>query len=458
MSAFLRRCTAAAMLAACSPLLAQAQFAWQMPLDTGGERAGAYRIDLPPQAYRQVLFADLRDLQARNAAGEPIPFGPAPRRYAAPLPPPVETRVLAQFELPRTPAAASPEQLHLQIERDAAGVLRRIDLDGAPASTPGGDILLDASGGDAQLLSLSLTLRVDAAGSFRAVVEVLASDDLEHWRALGAAQTVLVLQEGGRTLERRTLDLGGTRASYLLLRRVDADGALPVGEVLLRSRRQAERVVDWPQSLAVDAELAGAGVAGEYFYRAPGPIPVASVDVVPADANSVAEVTLHSRDADSQAWRVRASDTVFRIDVAAGEASGNPMEVGVARERLWRVTSTPPLARAPRLRLSYTPDSYVLLAQGPAPYALVAGSLQAVPAAYPLERVLDQLSSQFGPAFRIPLARVGAVSALAGPDLLPIPPAPLPWRKIVLWSVLVLGAAAVLTLVLRLLREGAPRT
>jgi hypothetical protein len=215
------------------------------------------------------------------------------------------------------------------------------------------------------------------------------------------------------------------------------------------------QVADWPQVREVDAEPAGSGAPGEFFYRAPGPIPVDAIELIPADLNSTAEVAIASRDDDAAAWTGRAGGTVFRVAVDGGEAGHLPWGLPAVRARQWRVTSDPPLSREPRLRLSYTPDSWVLLAQGPAPYRLVVGSLDAVRPDYPLASVLDQLARQRGPGFALPLAAVGVGGPLDAQALVPAAE-PLPWRRIALWGVLVAGALAIVVLVLRLLREREP--
>jgi hypothetical protein len=439
------------------PLAAIAGHAWQFDTDIEGGRAGAWRVDLPPQVYAHVLHADLRDLEARNAAGEAVPFGPAPLRYGAPATPALESLDLPVFALPRLePGVPDAARLRLIVERDASGTLRRIDLAEGAGATIANDVLLDTGSGEVELIALDVALSPAAGSSLRARVAVLASDDLDRWRDIGAPQSLLRLDEGGRLLERRALDLGGIRARYLLLRRLDGNDGLPVQSVSLRLRRQVARISDWPQSQLVDADPIGSGEPGEFFYRAPGPIPVDSVEVMPADVNSVAEVRVDSRDADSAPWQPRHAGSVFRIAVDGDEAGSLPATIGTTRERRWRISSDPPLSRAPRLRFGYTPDSWVLLAQGEGPFRLVAGSADGQRAVYPLERVLDQFAGQFGPGFRLPIATVGEPRALDGEAALKPTPTPPPWRQIALWAVLVLGALAVVGLVLRLLRERAP--
>ena len=434
-----------------------ARHAVQFELDVDPARAGAWRIDLPLAVYREAVYADLRDVEARNGRDEAVPLGPVPLRWGAPEAPALREIALEPFALPRLDSALpSGERIRLRVEKDPSGALRRIDLDSAAATdaTAAADLLLDTGDGNDLRIALDVALDAAAGPALRAQVQVLASADLDVWRAVGAPQALLRLEQGGRVLERRQLDLGALRDRYLLLRRIDGDRALPVAAVGLRLRAQPQRAVDWPQSQVVEADFERGGKPGEFFYRAPGPIPVDAIEVLPADLNTVAEVQVESRDGTDRAWQPRHAGTAFRVAFEGSETASLPARIPVAREREWRITTEPPLAQPPELRLGWTPDAWVLLAQGPGPFRLVAGSADSQRPDWPLTQALDALALQSGPDFTPPKATPGPAVVRDGDGARQAAPAPLPWRRIALWGVLVLGALAVVALVLRLLREG----
>jgi hypothetical protein len=452
------RALLAVALAGAAPA-AIASHAVQFALDVDPARAGAWRIDLPLAVYREAVHADLRDVEARNGRDEPVPLGPVPLRWGAPDAPVLREIPLSPFALPRLDAAPpSGERIRLQVEQDATGALRRIDLTRAAAADThaAADLLLDTGDSDDLRIALDVALDAAAGTALRAQVQVLASADLDAWRPIGAPQALLRLEQGGRVLERRQLDLGGLRDRYLLLRRTDGDGMLPVAAVGVRLRAQPARLVDWPQSQVVEATFERGGDPGEFFYRAPGPIPVDTIEVLPADLNTVAEVQVASRDTTDRGWQPRHAGTAFRVAFEGSETSSLPASIPVVREREWRIRSDPPLARPPVLRLGWTPDAWVLLAQGPGPFKLVAGSADSRRPDWPLAQALDALALQSGPDFTPPKTTPGPAVVRDGDAARKPTPAPLPWRRIALWGVLVLGALAVVALVLRLLRERMP--
>jgi hypothetical protein len=223
------RATALLLGLAATPALAAnspADYAYVFPLAQGSSAAeSAWRFELTPDVYRFVQDANLRDIEVFNAEHRPVPLA---RITLEPTMTAREERsALPVLELPASPAASSSSDLRLVIDRDADGRLRRIDAgEGARAAAITRDWLVDASAFDHSIDSLALSWREPATGIV-ARFAVEAGDDLEHWRS-AANGTVLVLEQQGARLERRDIALGGVRAKYLRLRRLD-DGATMTG-------------------------------------------------------------------------------------------------------------------------------------------------------------------------------------------------------------------------------------
>jgi hypothetical protein len=91
----------------------------------------------------------------------------------------------------------------------------------------------------------------------------------------------------------------------------------------------------------------------------------------------------------------------------------------------------------------------VLLAQGPRPYTLVAGSVRAAREDYPVQAALAASTAPPQPASLGEGRESGGAAAMApkrGED----------WQRWVLWAVLALGAGLVLLVSLRVLRHPKP--
>lgn len=431
------------------------EFAWRSPLTVDGQD-GVYRVVFDEALYRHATRADLTDIIAVNAAGEEIPFGPVPLPEARPAPPPKPVVALPWYVVPREGApSATGESLALHIERDVDGRVRKLDSTITPGTLAvGADILLDLSRIDVAVTALDVHLHDSAGANFHARVDVLGSSDLRGFDLVSLRQTLLRLDQNGYRLERLRLELPATRRAFLLLRPIDATSTLPISGVdaVLRpvdndTREVARReIVATPQ---VDKTL----VPGEFHYTSGGPFPIERLALSLADANAIAQVSIESRDRDDGPWQRRASFTAFRSTAMGEEVSSLPIDIGATRDRFWRVLAEPALARAPTLTLSYRADQFVVMTQGAAPYAVLAGSARRLRQDYPLTSMLAALNARLGANWRPTAATVGEGQALAGETALKAPPKPLPMRQIVLWGVLVLGAIFVFYMIARLLKE-----
>jgi hypothetical protein len=441
-----RRVAAVALLLAGTTLAAAAaaDYGYRFALELDGS-AAAYRLRLTPAVYARISDRGLGDLEAFNAAGEALPFGPVPRPASAAA----GRRVAVPwFELPAaSSAAADDDGLRLRIVREPDGRLRRLDADVGGRGATGGpqQLLLDLGALDARADALHVGWRRD--GDVSAQFSVSASDDLLHWRPLRADARLIDLQHDERRLLRERIELPPTRQPYLLLRRIDAGAALAFTTIEATLPGQPDAAA--PAWLELEAEPDPARPGG-WHYRLPGPLAVSAIDLQLAGANAVATVAVDSRDGDGP-WQPRARFTAFRLAEGEGSLGNDPVGIGPTRDRQWRLQSEPPLAPAPRLRVGYHADEFALLPRGDGPFHLAAGSARARRPDYPLARLLEDLRVRRGSELPLAAARIGAEQVLSGEGALR---AALPWRQWALWSALVAGALLVIGMVLRISRGG----
>ncbi len=433
------------------PISAEA-FAWQWSLPVAPEQ-DMVSISLTQVIYAKLLRDDLRDFAAFNADGESLPFGPAlPAQSHTLRPATAKSGALPTFRVPRS-QLSDPERLSLHVERDGNGRLRQLHAeivsDSEAASID--DWLLDLSGLQGKVRGLHIGLEDAALGALNARVEIAASRDLNTWQIIAPSQTLLSLRRGEMNLERLSVEFAPDDWPYLRLRRIDEESTLPLTQVVAELALPTT-IID--ERLAL--QITGAAVVGQpgiFEYRLDGPYPIERVGVELADRNGLAIVVLESRASSTQNWRERARGTAFRLGGNTDDTSAAPFELPHTRDRQWRVRSEPALPRPPTLRVGYRKELFVLLAQGPQPYRLVAGSAYAVRPEYPLQAVLQTPSSPNSLKVLANPITVGAGRQLSGYDLLNAKNPPLPLRQWLLWSVLIAASALIVILALRLLRQ-----
>ncbi|MEP7041607.1 MAG: DUF3999 domain-containing protein [Dokdonella sp.] len=443
------------MAAAATP----ADYAYTFPIvtDAAGP-SSAWRVELTPEVYAWVQDDALRDIEVFNAAGQPVPL--ARVATAATSTTQELDSAMPVLALPPTTAAAASGDLRLVIDRDASGRLRRIDA-GEQAATPTPartrDWLLDASGIDHAIDRIQLDWTTPTSGVV-ARFSIEASDDLQSWRSLGSA-TVLALEQDGARLERRELTLGGVRAKYFRLHRLD-DGAALDG--LGAHARATERSSAAPARAWLRAETSAVGAApgggARFDYRLPAALPADRARIELAGDNTLAPLILSTRK-DASApndWRELARVTAFRLLQGDERLQNDALDLrSGSRVRELRIESLTPLAAPPQLTIGYQPDALVFLAEGSGPYVLAVGSLQARRADYPVDAALASLRAKLGRDWQPPPATLGAANRSAGDAALRAPAPPLPWRSWILWAVLIAGAALVGGFALSLLRGAA---
>jgi hypothetical protein len=418
--------------------------------------ANAWRIELTPDVYRYVQDANLRDVEIFNADGKPVPMA---RIAIEPAATSREERTPLDVLVPELrDAAAKPDDLRVHIDRDADGRVRSVAVgEGNGVAAPMRVWLVDSSKVDRAIESLTLTWREPASGLV-ARFAVDASDDLEHWRDV-ATGTVLALEQGGAKLERRDIALGSVKAKYLRLRRLD-DGVAIVdlgveARSVERGRAAPSRV--WidasPTQSQTDANAAPKGARYDYALVAPLPVETARVEL--RNDNALAEIELLGRASDTTTapWQRVARLTAFRLRQGDEPLRNGDIDLTASRRlRDFRIEAATTIADAPKLSVAYRPDAFVFLAEGSGPFVLAAGSVGARRPDYPVEPALASLRASLGKDWQPPLASLGAGKASAGDAALHAPPPPLPWRRWLLWGVLVAGAALIAALSLSLLR------
>lgn len=444
-------------LAAQSPPRAMAaeDFAWQWPIETRGAD-GVVRFALTPDVYARVTRRDLSDLAAFNAAGESIPLAPAAlaSERLAPPPPPAPQAV-PLFRVPQAAPGAAAESIELHISRGSDGRLTQLDASVGPAgaAVESDDLLLDLSRIDAPVTALHIDLSTLEVAGLNARVDVEGSDDLAAWTPVASGLALVSLREGGMVLERRRLELPATRLPYLRLRRSDNGTGLPIAAVQAYAVRPGV-APDIPLQSATLQGAAEAKTLGAFVYPMPGLLPVQRLDVRLADANAIATVIVESRAAADQPWVENARSVAFRLGSSDTAIESPPMDFGPLRTAQWRVRTDPAQPRAPQLTAWYRPDTFVMLTQGAAPYRLVAGSFEARRPDYPMRTVLAEMQSRQGDLWLPPEASLGAGSSLSGEAALRAPAAPPPYKRWLLWGVLIGGALGVLWMVASLARGG----
>jgi hypothetical protein len=433
-----------------------------------------YTLDLTLQARTISASSSLDDLRVHNGAGETMAFA----WVDAPAPRPAPQRVAALlYKVPLPPAAAS-----------------------AVGGPPRQSWIVDTRDANDDLLRLDLALERGTQGVYTLAIE--ASDDLQHWRTLQEGAQLVQLQAlpqvgstatlatlaGKENLSDSGIDLDDVPARYLRLTTASRSAIPPLvsATVVRAAHRPAPAPLEWSPAIA-----ATRCEATSCDYPLPANTPLAAVQIVPADVDTIGQVMvmgqmdaarlppprhslLHGRlhalrlkaeRAPTQAgmaWDSAAMSNVYWLTQAAGapDLHSPPVRLGDVEWRTLRLETFGPITQfghvAPSIRLGVRARQLVFLARGAGPFVLA----RATPADTTTAMSLSGLMP--GRAADAPLPSASAAIAAAAPSPTPAassavaivaPPAPsrTPW----LWAALLAGLALMGGMAWSLLRKPA---
>lgn len=433
---------------------ASSDYRQQWPLTLSRDDAGAYRVVLDEAVYRAAHQPSLGDIEVFNTQGQALPSA----LFAAEQP---MAQAARKLELPWFPLPARQSgqvgDLHLVAERDANGVVRRVEAQvsgGAPEKVAG-EWLIDASRLHEPVIALELDW-AQGQQPLEAAYRVEGSDDLREWRVLNPRATLVDLSRGGERLQQRRITLDGS-ARYLRLVPLQ-EQAMPALAGVVAELAPPPAVPDWQWRELVATRVSEQG--RDYFeFELDGRFPIDRIDVALPD-NSAVEWTLQSRDSADGEWRHRAGPWMgYRLQGEGRDSRSDAQALSApVRDRHWRLSARQPVGEAlPVLRLGYRPEVMVFLAQGQPPYALAAGSARALRAEVPIPALLGALRQQRGEQWQPAPAYLGSDAApLAGEQALQPAPVPRDWKAWLLWALLAGGALVVAGFALSLLRKASP--
>jgi hypothetical protein len=419
--------------------LASRDFAYGYPLVSSSE-ASAYRVTLPLAIYQGTVRDDLGDLAVFNARGEVVPF------FIRPLP--AETRpahppeFLPLFPLLGTTPATAAE---MRVSVNSPQVALTLSSAGAAAGTVPHQYLLDARALEESVAALQLVWE-RAPADFSGRLRIESSDDLDSWRVVVIAAPVASLQAGGQEFLQARVELPPTRAKFWRLSWVGGVPSVPITKVLAEFS-QAHEDPGWT-SETVNARQ---DAHRDYVFDLGGHVPVERVDLRLAEANSVVAADLYSRKDPRDTWNFVTRARFYRIHAPRGDDQNEPIAVPLNRDRYWLARlPNPPSAGDLALIAAWRPSELVFLAQGDPPFLVAYGSSSSTAARTDLTPFIADIT--------VPPATLAAGEKLGGAARLAAAKPPFPWRRWILWLVLLGALAALGYMAARLLEEtGGPQ-
>ncbi|MCP4338202.1 MAG: DUF3999 domain-containing protein [Desulfobulbaceae bacterium] len=438
------------VLFAAKPLLAEKissrDFAAGYYLEVG-KKGAVYSLELPEDVYRTVKSSALSDIRVFNGAGEIVPHG---LRTVKTDPKTLRDKVaIPFFPLFGTSTVSEQAEFSLQIARDSGGAIVNIMSD-AKVDSEGRKIT-------GYLLDLSDLQKAASAASELEffwdkeivssvfTVSIQQSSDLVRWTPLVRKATLADLQFGGQQVERRTVHLPRQAQKYLKLTWQESSQPLRLTEVTSYSRViKARRKYRWVSLYNGTAQVDDDQVMVDFEtgYQ----LPTSSVQIRFPETNSIARLAIQSRPATDTGWKTRCEQVFHDLSFEGAAIRNEPCDFPPTADPQWRVVVKQDGAglgagnKVVTIQLGWQPSELFFVGRGTPPYILAFGSGKlAQLETNPHDGMLLQAINMESSAQVIGFAKVGKRITLGGQLALQIPAKPTPWKKWLLWTVLVLG-------------------
>jgi hypothetical protein len=417
-------------------------FALGLIVEAPGAEA-IYKITVPDDVYRHICRADLGDMRIFNARGEAVPH--MLRR-------PVQTRTTKKegappAELPFFPIYGTGETAGggtaIHVATDEKGVVVDVKSGGGQEAADSrlSAYLIDASAIKQRPCGLQIDW-TDNSTSFTVSVTVEASADLNQWETMTRNATLAELDFGGHRLSRHIIDLPAASAKYMRLlwperargARVVSVKALFPGEFTINQQAR-----QW-------TEVAGRAIREKttvYEYDSEAKFPVDIINIKLPEHNSLLQANIKSRSELPSSWRLQGTGMFYNLTIEGSLFENSPAPVSCISDRYWRIETDSESgigSGIPVLRLGWIPHELLFVARGEGPFTLAYGSISMQTSGQPLDALLAALNKKPANDF-VKEAIIKQKVVLGGDKSLLPPPPPLPWKKWILWAVLVAGVA-----------------
>lgn len=431
-------------------------FAYGMPLSLE-DNGAVYRLSVPVEVYQTVTRGDLGDIRIFNKSKAEVPHV---LRW-----PKIDKKVHEQRKsLPFFPLYANhnetaKESLSVRVEKREDGTILNIHSNGTKMGRDRKLIgyIIDATAHEQRIDALDISWQFFEE-SFVTTVSLEQSADLTSWSTLVRDATLARMNFKGHQIKKERVALPSKTVAYIRLLWPEGQAALDVKDIVAIQRYEDQaRPHRWTALKGRPADASGEAdkQITAYEYDGGAQLPVDRVRLRFVEKNTILEAALYSRPDREFSWYYRDRAIFYDLGFDGATLLQDTVLIGQTSDRYWRLeiakNALGDVQNTPTVELGWLPHDLLFTARGQGPFMLAYGSARLDENTSPNDNP-DLLSQVIGSKAQNLLkeATVLPKTVLGGPAMLtPVPP-PLPWRKWLLWGVLVVGVGLIARMALSL--------
>lgn len=334
-----------------------------------------YQTTLPKQVYQYSRANNLQDLTISNAAGEQVPYALLPYYELHPqTATTLDSKPLLVFPIKES-SLSNPNALSIQLNKDAQNTSLNLNMN-ASAKEVKTTYLVDAGKKHPALQ----TLKVDwqSGDGVLLPLDVLASDDLKNWSAVGHG-VLLKTSVDGKPLLQNNIHLDyPTQARYLQIRPSNGETLiLNAVNAQYNSVRLLTPDILWQTIQFQQREAADKNGNIHINFEAQGRYAASYLRVQLPQNNTITSANILVRNKNDADWQMLTSVSLYRMSKSENTYTNPDIAINTATWRYWRLQFNQANggigAQNPTLSLGWLPQTVVWNARGTAPFKLVVG-------------------------------------------------------------------------------------
>ncbi|MBN1379948.1 MAG: DUF3999 domain-containing protein [Gammaproteobacteria bacterium] len=417
-------------------------------------------LDLPDHYYQTVARLDGQDLGVFNAEGVLLSFSISDNETEQKK---TRTQVLPFFPI-YGQAGRGLDELSLRIERNAGGTI--IDIKEGGKQQTGSKVvayIIDNSFSHnkntrGRLFDLEFDWDKPEYG-FINNIKLEQSSDLNVWRGVTSNESLSRLAYEGEVIGKQTIAIGTGIDKYLRLSWDEKQDFSLKTITAYYQWSQLKRQLHWQtiDNLIYITDADDEFENGSYQFSVKGHPPVQQFTFKFSDGNAFYRGRLYSRmNADSN-WNDRGRFLQYRLQMPGGVVQSESLHLPAVRDSEWLIKFETPKkfqkTGLPVAQLAWYPEQLTFLAQGKPPFILAYGNPRIAQSRTGLSSLLNSLNDEQRKEIAASVATLAAPKELGGLSRLAPEQEKFPWRKVLLWLVLVAGVLVMVKMAVSLFRQ-----
>lgn len=340
-----------------------------------------YQTTISKEVYQYTHSSTLQDLTIQNASGEQVPYALIPYEDLHPQTTThQDSKPLIIYPIKES-ALDNPNELRIHLQKNTGNTL--IDIvssnDKADVSKNTNSIyLLDAGKKHAPLETISVDWQgVDGK---LLTLEVLTSDDLQHWSHAGNAVLLKTSNANSSILQNNISLNSPSEARYLQIRTTEPNNAnfklTKANAEYSKMQSITPKLVLQTIQLIERSEDTKNGLVNIDFESA-GHFPASYLQIKLPQNNTITNATIQVRNNTNEPWEYLTTASVYRLMQQGKTFTSPDVVLSPTVARYWRLQFNQASGgigvESPTLSLGWLPSTVVWNARGQAPFTLHVG-------------------------------------------------------------------------------------